>query len=159
MKNTPRSPPTRAITVIEISEGLSITPSFAHMKSAGIVKIAPAASDSPAEPMVCTILLSRMESLRMMILMIVIEITAAGIEAETVSPTFSPRYAFAAPKTTASTIPRMIDAGVISVVTLSAGIYGLNGFSMKLSPHSYNTSIVSHNQSPHLPRSPRFRLI
>ena len=31
--------------------------------------------------------------------------TAAGIDAETVSPTRRPRYAFAAPKTRPSTIP------------------------------------------------------
>ena len=69
----------------------------------------------------------------MMILMTVIEITAAGMEADTVSPTLRPRYAFAAPKTTASTMPSMSDAGVISVVTLSAGIYGLKFLSMSAS--------------------------
>ena len=98
-----------------------------------MVKIEPAARDSPAEPIVWTILLSRIESLRMMILITVIEITAAGMDADTVSPTLRPRYAFAAPKTTASTMPSMTDAGVISVVTLSAGIYGLKLLSMSAS--------------------------
>ena len=55
-------------------------------------------------------------------LITVIEMTAAGIEAETVRPTLSPKYAFAAPKTTARIIPMIMDAGVISDVTLSAGI-------------------------------------
>ena len=119
--------------VIVISAGLSITPSFAQIKSAGMVKIEPAARDSPAEPIVWTMLLSRMESLRMMILITVIEITAAGMDADTVSPTLRPRYAFAAPKTTARTMPSMTDAGVISVVTLSAGIYGLKLLSMSAS--------------------------
>ena len=50
------------------------------------------------------------------------EITAAGMDAETVIPTRRPRYAFAAPKTTASRIPRMTDVAVNSGVTLSAGM-------------------------------------
>ncbi len=66
-------------------------PSAAHRKSAGRVKMAPAARDSPAEPIVCTILLSRIESRRRTMRMIPIEITAAGMEAETVIPTRRPR--------------------------------------------------------------------
>ena len=54
------------------------------------------------------------------------EMTAAGIDAETVIPTRSPRYAFAAPNMTASKIPVIIDVTVNSGVTFSAGIYGLN---------------------------------
>ena len=56
------------------------------------------------------------------------EITAAGIDAEIVIPTRKPKYAFAAPKTTARIIPTMIDVTVISGRTLSAGINGLNSF-------------------------------
>ena len=63
----------------------------AHKKSAGKVKIAPAAKDSPAEPIVWTILLSRMEFLRIIMRITPIAITAAGIDAETVIPTRSPR--------------------------------------------------------------------
>ena len=65
--------------------------SSAHMNRAGRVKIAPAARDSPAEPIVCTILFSRIESRRMIMRTIPIERTAAGMEAETVIPTRKPR--------------------------------------------------------------------
>lgn len=45
------------------------------------------------------------------------EITAAGMEAETVMPTLNPRYAFAAPKTTARITPAtmevIVNSGVI----------------------------------------------
>lgn len=61
------------------------------MNMAGRVKIAPAATDSPAEPIVWTMLFSRMESRRSSTRMIPIEMTAAGIEADTVMPTRSPR--------------------------------------------------------------------
>ena len=71
--------------------GTSMAPSFAHIKSAGMVKIAPAARDSPADPIVCTILFSRILSLRSSPRQIPIEITAAGMDAEIVSPTRSPR--------------------------------------------------------------------
>ena len=57
-----------------------------------------------------------------------IAITAAGIEADTVIPTLSPRYALAAPNTTAKIIPMTTDATVISGVIFSAGMYGLNSF-------------------------------
>ncbi len=66
-------------------------PSAAHRKRAGRVKMAPAARDSPAEPIVCTMLLSRIESRRRTMRMIPMEITAAGMEAETVIPTRRPR--------------------------------------------------------------------
>ena len=58
--------------------------------SAGNVKITPAASDSPAEAAVCTMLFSRMFEV-LNIRRMAIEITAAGIEADTVRPTFKPR--------------------------------------------------------------------
>ena len=51
-----------------------------------------------------------------------IAITAAGMDAETVIPTRSPRYALAAPNTTAKITPIAIDVTVISGVTFSAGI-------------------------------------
>ena len=53
-----------------------------------------------------------------------IEITAAGIEADIVMPTRRPRYAFAAPKTTASSTPKTIEVTVNSGTILSAGING-----------------------------------
>ena len=50
------------------------------------------------------------------------EITATGIDAETVIPTRSPKYAFAAPNTTAKTIPNITDVNVNSGTTLFASI-------------------------------------
>ena len=87
--------------------------------------MAPAARDSPAEPMVWTMLFSRMESFLRMNRMTPIDRTAAGMDAEMVIPTRSPRYALAAPKTTARRIPRMMEVTVISGTTLSAGMNGL----------------------------------
>ena len=91
MKQTPRTPPNRAIRKIVRMLGKAIFPSSAHRNRAGMVKIAPAATDSPAEPMVCTMLFSRMESRRRITRMIPMEITAAGMDAEIVMPTISPR--------------------------------------------------------------------
>ena len=126
INSTPRTPPTKAISEIVSRFGASVFPSFAHKNKAGSVNIAPAARDSPAEPIVCTMLLSRIESFFIITRITPIEITAAGIDAETVIPTRRPRYAFAAPKIIASKTPMMIDVAVNSGVTLSAGTYGLN---------------------------------
>jgi hypothetical protein len=57
---------------------------------AGSVKTAPAAMDSPAEPMVCTMLFSRIVE-RPRRLNTALASTAMGIEAETVSPARSAR--------------------------------------------------------------------
>ena len=86
-------PPARAISVTDRISGTanSAGRSPAHRYSAGSVNIAPAANDSPALPMVCTMLFSRMESRRRTKRSTPIEITAAGTDAETVSPTRSPR--------------------------------------------------------------------
>ena len=91
MKMTPRTPPTRATRPRVTTLGMLMTPSLAHRNRAGRVKMAPAATDSPAEPMVCTRLFSKMESRRRITRMIAMEITAAGMDAEMVIPTFSPR--------------------------------------------------------------------
>jgi hypothetical protein len=60
-------------------------------KSAGAVKMTPAANPSPTDATVCTILLSKIDAFLKKALMIAIDITAAGIDAETVVPTFKPR--------------------------------------------------------------------
>ncbi len=57
--------------------------------SAGSVKMTPAATDSPAEPVVCTMLFSRIVALPSARSRL-IESTAIGIEAETVRPARSP---------------------------------------------------------------------
>jgi hypothetical protein len=54
------------------------------------------------------------------------EMTAAGMEADTVNPTLSPKYAFAAPKTIANIIPRIMAVSVISGRDFDAGTYGTN---------------------------------
>jgi hypothetical protein len=77
------------------------------MISAGKVKITPAASDSPADAEVCTMLFSRIfDSLKSR--RIPIEMTAAGIDAETVMPANRPRYAFAPASTIDNTMPSTI---------------------------------------------------
>ena len=81
------------------------------------MKIAPATKDSPAEPIVWTILFSSIESRLKISLRTPIEITAAGIDAETVSPTLKPKYALAAPKITEIKIPRIIAVNVSSFLS------------------------------------------
>ena len=68
-----------------------------------------------------TMLFSRMESRRRTLRMTPMEITAAGMDADTVMPTRSPRYAFAPPKMMASKAPSRMDTAVNSGMTLSAG--------------------------------------
>ena len=58
---------------------------------AGTVKITPAASDSPAEAIVCTALFSRMETSLNMERRMIMDITAAGMLAETVMPAYRPK--------------------------------------------------------------------
>ena len=91
MNRTPITPPAIARMDNVSRFGLSDSPSADHRKNTGMVKIAPPASDSPAEPMVCTILLSRIDFRRRITRMTTMEITAAGIDADTVMPTLSPR--------------------------------------------------------------------
>ena len=91
MNITPMTPPINAINAISTKDGMLVPPSSAHMNRAGSVKIAPAANDSPAEPIVCTMLFSRMESFFKITRITPMEITAAGMEADTVIPTLSPK--------------------------------------------------------------------
>src|SRR6516165_4747399 len=83
------------------------------MMRAGKVKIDPAATASPADAMVCTRLFSRMVA-PPAIRKSAIEITAAGMLAETVRPAYRPRYALAAPRISARAIPRAMPRGVSS---------------------------------------------
>src|SRR5690349_4623080 len=69
---------------------------------AGSVNTTPAAMDSPAEPVVWTMLFSRMVD-RPRVRKNATDSTAMGIEADTVSPILSARYTLEA----ANTIPRM----------------------------------------------------
>ena len=94
MNNIPSRPPVKAITVVRIMSNFCQTPISI---SAGIVKIIPAARDSPADAAVWIWLASRIDpasdfrlSARIC-LRITIPITAAGMEAETVMPAFNPK--------------------------------------------------------------------
>src|SRR5690348_16090309 len=93
--------------------------------SAGKVKITPPAMDSPAEPVVCTMLFSRTVALpnaRRMLM----DSTAIGIDAETVSPARKPTYTVIAPKKSPAKIPRTIARVVNSGIIFSEGMYGRN---------------------------------
>ena len=53
------------------------------------------------------------------------EITAAGMDADTVIPTLNPKYALAAPNITAKRMPKIMDVAVNSGIVFSAGTKGL----------------------------------
>ena len=86
----PSSPPSTATSSTRVSSR-----SNPRIRIAGIVTPTPKAIDSPALPVVCTMLCSRMLPSRILNFdsrrNSVIEITATGIEALTVRPTFSTR--------------------------------------------------------------------
>src|ERR1700689_2652855 len=88
-------------------------------------KITPAAADSPAEPVVCTMLFSRIveppNGRRMLI-----ERTAIGIEAETVRPARKPTYTETAPNRIPNSEPNMIARRLNSRTLSSASTYGRN---------------------------------
>ncbi len=86
MNSTPSHPPISARKNMRQYSAFSENP---RKISAGMEKITPAAADSPAEPVVCTILFSRIverPNARRMLM----ESTAIGIEADTVSPARNP---------------------------------------------------------------------
>ena len=87
----PSAPPRTAATITRL-----ISMSKPNSIKAGIVTPTPKATDSPAEPAVCTMLFSRMVARRTPKTRVktrnrVMERTATGIEADTVMPTFSTR--------------------------------------------------------------------
>ena len=57
------------------------------------------------------------------------DITAIGMEADTVSPAFSARYTVAAPKMTPKQAPVMTAFSVNSFITVSGAMKGMNFFS------------------------------
>jgi hypothetical protein len=83
MKRTPRVPPKIARIVICRYRKKFSPPE--RKRSAGTVKTTPAATDSPAEPIVCTMLFSRIVDLPIF-LKTAIASTAIGTDAETVRP-------------------------------------------------------------------------
>ncbi len=76
-------------------------------------------TDSPAEPVVCTILFSRIEDLPNA-RRIEIDSTEIGIDAETVSPARSPTYTDTAPNSTPKIAPKMTARQLNSVRVLDA---------------------------------------
>ena len=94
--------------------------------TAGMVTPTPKAIDSPAEPVVWTMLFSsivarRTPRTRENKRNKVIDKTATGIEAETVMPTLRTRYSDDAPKTMPSTAPTSTGNQVNSGSTTSSG--------------------------------------
>src|SRR6266540_7526535 len=90
---------------------------------AGIVNTTPADTESAADPVVCTMLFSRIDA-RPRARKIVIESTAMGIDALTVSPILRARYTFDAPKISPSSTPSVSARGVSSAGVCEAGTYG-----------------------------------
>src|SRR5262249_35496527 len=93
--------------------------------SAGMVNTTPAATDSPAEPMVWTMLFSRIVDLPSF-LNTAIDKTAMGTEAETVRPARNARYTVAAPKMIPNTDPSTTALSENSAISCSGGMYGRN---------------------------------
>src|SRR5436305_10608075 len=98
--------------------------------NAGIVTPTPKAIDSPAEPVVWTTLFSRIVALRTLNAFEnarnrVIDRTAIGTDAETVSPTLSTRYSDDAPNRMPSSAPVSTVGQVNSGITCSGGTNGL----------------------------------
>src|SRR5688500_11831908 len=90
-----------------------------------MVKTTPPASDSPAEPIVWTMLFSRIVD-PPSFLRTEIARTAIGIDALTVKPARRPRYTVDAPKSSPKSAPRMMALIVNSAGDWEAGTYGRN---------------------------------
>src|SRR3954451_21333778 len=88
-----------------------------------MVNTTPPATDSPAEPIVWTMLFSRMVE-PPSFLSTEIASTAIGIDALTVRPARRPRYTLDAPNRIPKRTPRMIALAVNSAGDCDAGTYG-----------------------------------
>ena len=89
--------------------------------SAGMVNMTPAASDSPAEPVVWTMLFSRMVE-RPKARRMLMDKTEMGMEAETVRPARRPTYTVTAPNRSPKSAPRMTARTVNSASVSSVGM-------------------------------------
>src|SRR5277367_5037073 len=101
MNSTPSHPPSSASG--KIRQTVNSVPNPKKI-SAGIVNITPAASDSPADPVVCTMLFSRIVE-RPNARKILSDSTEIGIEADTVSPARNPTYTVTAPNNSPNNAP------------------------------------------------------
>src|SRR5216684_6707517 len=122
MNSTPSHPP---ISARKKTRQYSVFNEKPRKIRAGRVKITPAATDSPADPVVCTILFSRIvdfpNARRMEI-----DSTEIGMEAETVSPARNPTYTETAPNRIPKSDPRSTARQLNSVIALDASTYGRN---------------------------------
>ena len=110
--------------------------------NAGIVKMIPAASDSPADVIVWTALFSKIvTSLNFNNRRTSIDMTAAGIDAETVIPMYKPRYVFAAVINAPNIRPSTIARTVSSAIFFSGATYGVNAAVM-VRPHRLGLSNI-----------------
>src|SRR5271163_3163659 len=117
MNSTPSQPPNSAIG--KIRQNVNSDPNPRKM-SAGKVNITPAASDSPADPVVCTMLFSRMvdrPNARRMLM----DKTEMGIDADTVSPARNPTYTVTAPNSSPKMPPSTTARNENSVNICEAG--------------------------------------
>ncbi len=119
--NMPNNPPRIETTITR-----QMLMSKPNSISAGIVTPTPKAIDSPAEPVVCTMLFSkivagRKPNMRENARNSVIDSTDTGIDAETVIPTLSTRYNDEAPKMMPSTAPTTTAGQVNSRIRASSG--------------------------------------
>src|SRR5258708_21526112 len=122
INRTPSHPP---ISARKKTRQYSVLSEKPRKISAGSVKITPAATDSPAEPVVCTMLFSRIvdfPNARRMEM----DTTEIGIDAETVSPARKPTYTDTAPNKTPKIAPRMTARKLNSVRVVDASTYGRN---------------------------------
>ena len=97
----------------------------ARKMSAGTVKTTPPATDSPADPIVCTMLFSRIVEPPSRFRTEIAR-TAIGIDALTVSPARRPRYTVEAPKRRPNSAPMAIALSVNSAGDCAAVTYGVN---------------------------------
>src|SRR5277367_1416197 len=122
MNSTPSHPPISARKNMRQYSLLSENP---RKISAGMEKITPAATDSPADPVVCTILFSRMVE-RPKARRMLMESTAIGMEADTVNPARSPTYTETAPNSMPNSDPNITARRLNSATLSSASTYGRN---------------------------------
>src|ERR1700730_1863936 len=116
MNSTPSHPPSSASEKTRKKENPEPNP---RKIRAGIVNITPAASDSPAEPVVCTMLFSRIVE-RPNARRMLIDSTEIGIDADTLSPARTPTYTVTAPNSKPNSAPRTTARTVNSLSVSSA---------------------------------------
>src|SRR5271170_8124807 len=142
MNNTPSHPPSSASGNVRQKVNSEPNP---RKISAGIVNITPAASDSPADPVVCTMLFSRIVE-RPNARKILIDSTAIGIEADTVSPARNPTYTVTAPNSSPNSAPSTTARSVNSFKLSSVPTYVRNSPGGAVELHG--RSLTKASQTP-----------